>query len=103
MIASPIMLSRVTLAIMLLGLAACGGGSATIKDAAPDTATDSGGEVVIDAGVDAAAALPAYELTGGAAGLRGTRFSADVQIGHGFDQAPVGTTIKAEGNAAVKP
>ncbi|MBK9032089.1 MAG: hypothetical protein IPL61_12350 [Myxococcales bacterium] len=96
-------MSPVKLAIILLGIAACDGGSATIKDAAIDTPTTIDGAADIDAGVDASAALPAYELTGGAAGLRGARFSADVQIGHGFDQAPVGTTIRAEGNAAVKP
>lgn len=87
---------------LLLAIAACGGNPTTIRDAGVDGG-DAGGEVILDAALDAAAPLPAYELTGGAAGLRGTRFSADVQIGHGFGQAPVGTTIKAEGNAAVKP
>jgi hypothetical protein len=91
------------LTILALGMAACGGPSNTIKDAAVDSPTDTGGQVDIDAGVDASAPLPAYELTGGAAGLHGTRYSADVQVGHGFDQAPVGATLKAEGNAAVKP
>lgn len=97
------MLSRLNLVILLVGAVACGGGNAAIKDAAIDTPSSPDGQAGIDAGVDAAVPLPAYELTGGAAGLRGTRFSADVQIGHGLDQAPVGTTIKAEGNAAVKP
>ena len=97
------MLSRLNLVIFLVGTAACGGGSAAIRDAAIDTPSSPDGQAEVDAGVDASAPLPAYELTGGAAGLRGTRFSADVQIGHGLDQAPIGTTIRAEGNAAVKP
>jgi len=96
--------ARNACAIILLGIAACGGDHPTIRDAAVDAPTDRGGEIDIDAAVDAAQALPAYEITGGAAGLRGTRFAADVQIGHGFAQQPVaGTTTKAEGNAAVKP
>lgn len=97
-------LARLAVALALAGLAACGSDGTKITDAAVDSPIDSGGEVEIDAGVDASAALPAYELTGGGTGLRGTRYGADVQIGHGFGQAPVGNgTIKAEGNAAVKP
>lgn len=54
--------------------------------------------------VDAPAPLPAYELTGGARNVRGSRFAADVQIGHGIGQQPAtGNGKTMQGNAAVKP
>ncbi len=71
------------------------------NDAAP---TDAGIDAEIDAPTDAPTPLPAYEVTGGARNVRGARFAADVQIGHGVGQAPAtgnGKTI--QGNAAVKP
>lgn len=53
---------------------------------------------------EAAVAFPAREITGGAQHVRGSRFSADVQIGHAFDQGPMtGNHQRLEGNAAVKP
>jgi hypothetical protein len=63
------------------------------------------GNVAIDAGVpDANQALPAYEITGAAARVTGSKHAADVQIGHPIDQTrATGTGHAAEGNAAVKP
>jgi len=86
----------------MIGLAGCKDDAPIFRDAGPDARVDAG-DVPVDAAVDASPPLPAYEITGGAGAVRGTRFSADVQIGHGFDQAPVGATTTAEGNAAVKP
>lgn len=85
--------------VLLLAAAACGK-DATYTDAGftDGGVTDGGGEPI-----DAPPPLPAYEITGGARGLTGKRFRADVQVGHGVGQQPVrggGTT--AEGNAAVK-
>lgn len=85
----------------LLVLAACPGDTPRFQDAGP---TDAAVDAPVDAAVDAAAPLPAYEVTGGAARVRGSRFQADVQLGHGIGQTPAagaGKTI--EGNAAVKP
>jgi hypothetical protein len=87
------------LGIWSLGLvlvAACGDSSANhrLPDAPPPP----------DAAVDAAPPLPAHEITGGAHKVRGTRFSADVQIGHPIGQQPAtGNGRRLEGNAAVKP
>ena len=51
-----------------------------------------------------AAVVPAYDLTSGAQNVRGSRFSADVQIGHGISQQPsTGATKRFEANSAVKP
>lgn len=95
--------SMITAVALALGLAsaACDDGKPVFQDAGPiDAAVDA----EVDAPVDAATPLPAYEITGGARQVRGTRFSADVQIGHGLGQAPVqGNGKTAEGNAAVKP
>jgi len=53
----------------------------------------------IDAGV-----VPSNELTSGAQTVKGSRFSADVQIGHGLSQQPsTGATKRFEANSAVKP
>ncbi len=81
------------------GLAACGddGGRRIGEDAPtpPDASPDS---------MPPAKPLPAYEITGGAKAVTGTRFRADVQIGHPLGQAPVlGGGKRVEGNAAVKP
>ena len=79
------------------------------KDTPPvfhDAANPDAGPVdaAVDAPVDAPTPLPAYELTGGAKNARGTRFSADVQIGHGIGQQPATANgKKIQGNAAVKP
>jgi len=57
-----------------------------------------------DAAIDAAPPLPANEVTSGAIKVRGTRFAADVQIGHPIGQQPTtGHGKRFEGNAAVKP
>jgi hypothetical protein len=48
--------------------------------------------------------LPAYEVTGGAKGVSGTRFRVDAQIGHPIVQSPVtGGGKRVQGNAAIKP
>lgn len=53
---------------------------------------------------DSAMATPAYDITGGAHHVAGSRYSADVQIGHAIGQQPVSKGTKTlEGNAAVKP
>jgi hypothetical protein len=83
-------------------LAGCKDTPPSFDDAANPDAGPT--DAAVDAPVDAPTPLPAYELTGGAKNVRGTRFSADVQIGHGIGQAPAtgnGKTI--QGNAAVKP
>lgn len=90
-----------TALIMTVAVAACDGGKPAFQDAGP---TDAATDAEVDAPADAATPLPAYEITGGARSVRGTRFSADVQIGHGIGQAPAtGNGKTAEGNAAVKP
>ncbi len=92
-------------AVLLTCLAAGCGKPNKFTDGGTDDAktSDAGGD--IDAGVpDAKQPLPAYETTGGAAHVAGSRFAADVQIGHGVDQRPAtGSAHTAEGNAAVKP
>ncbi|MCE9576276.1 MAG: hypothetical protein K8W52_24215 [Deltaproteobacteria bacterium] len=93
-------------AVLLACLAAgCGKPSKFTDGGTDDANTIDGGGTVIDAGVpDAKPPLPAYEVTGGAAHVAGSRFAADVQIGHGIDQRPAtGASHTAEGNAAVKP
>ncbi|HVK73214.1 MAG TPA: hypothetical protein VM734_07820 [Kofleriaceae bacterium] len=90
---------------VVLALVGCADDPPRFQDAGPgDAAVDA---EPIDAAVDAPTPLPAYELTGAAKGVRGARFAADVQIGHGLGQAPVtgagATPRAAEGNAAVKP
>ena len=95
--------TRLVVVAALALLAGCADKNPIFEDAGPrDAAVDA----PTDAPVDAPPPLPAYELTGGAKGLRGSRYSADVQVGHGFGQQPVkdgaGQT-RAEGNAAVKP
>ncbi|MGE0400496.1 MAG: hypothetical protein AB7T06_27540 [Kofleriaceae bacterium] len=88
-----------SLLFALGGLAACGddGNNRKLADAppSPDAPPDS---------MPPAKPLPAYEVTGGAKAVSGTRFRADVQIGHPFDQAPVvGGGKRVQGNAAIKP
>lgn len=83
-----------------LVLAAACGKDAKFADAGPD---DGGEPIDATATIDARPPLPAYELTGGAQGLSGKRFRADVQIGHGIGQQPAsGGGVTVEGNAAVK-
>ncbi|KAB2900718.1 MAG: hypothetical protein F9K40_09060 [Kofleriaceae bacterium] len=92
---------RLVLSAAVALLVGCKDPPPVFQDAAP---TDAGIDAEIDAPVDAPTPLPAYELTGGARNVRGTRYAADVQIGHGIGQQPAagnGKTI--EGNAAVKP
>jgi len=58
----------------------------------------------IDAAIDAPPPLPNREITGGAQHVRGSRFAADVQIGHPIGQQPTTKGARRlEGNAAVKP
>jgi len=63
------------------------------------------GAVIVDAGLPAGKApLPSSEVTSGAGRVTGSRFAADVQIGHSLNQGPAaGASKAAEGNAAVKP
>lgn len=92
---------RLALGAVLAVLVGCKDTPPVFNDAAP---TDAGIDAEVDAPTDAPAPLPAYEVTGGARNVRGARFTADVQIGHGIDQTPAtgnGKTI--QGNAAVKP
>ncbi len=92
-------LGKTVVLALLVAVAACADQKPRFQDAGP---TDA---MAIDAvPVDAATPLPAYEITGGAKGVRGARYAADVQIGHGIGQAPVtGNGTTAQGNAAVKP
>lgn len=47
---------------------------------------------------------PAHDITSGAQKVRGSRFAADVQIGHGISQQPTtSSTRSVEANSAVKP
>lgn len=72
-------------------LAACGDDGANKLADAPPAPAD-------------AAVAPAYELTGGARNVRGSRFSADVQIGHGMSQQPATAgSRRLDPNSAVKP
>ena len=88
-------------AVALVPLAGCPDNKPTFQDAGP---VDAAVDAPTDAPVDAPAPLPAYEVTGGAAKLSGSRFKADVQIGHGISQEPVtGGGKVLQGNAAVKP
>lgn len=82
-------------------LTGCKDPGPVFHDAAPiDAPTDA----EVDAPIDAPEPLPAYELTGGARAVRGSRFAADVQIGHGIGQQPAtGNGKQIQGNAAVKP
>jgi hypothetical protein len=84
-----------------LSFGGCADNKPTFQDAGPiDAAIDA----PVDAAVDAPTPLPAYEITGGAQKVTGSRFAADVQIGHGLEQAPAsGNGKQIEGNAAVKP
>lgn len=80
---------------LLLVIAACGDDGIRRLDDAP---------LPPDSRPIDASAPPAYEFTGGAKNVRGTRFSADVQIGHGISQQPsTSATKRFEGNSAVKP
>jgi hypothetical protein len=91
---------RLAAAAALALLAGCKDPDPVFHDAGVDAPIDA----PIDAPVDAPAPLPAYELTGGAKNVRGTRFAADVQIGHGIGQQPAsGNGKQIQGNAAVKP
>jgi hypothetical protein len=98
---------RFTVVASLLCCLALGcGKSNKLSDAGgPIDGNTIDGNVMPDAGVpDANQALPAFEVTGGAARLTGTKYKADVQIGHPIDQnRAAGTGHAAEGNAAVKP
>jgi hypothetical protein len=51
------------------------------------------------------AAVPAsQELLSGAGRVKGPTFTLDVEIGHSFSQQrATGTTLRIQGNAAVKP
>jgi hypothetical protein len=72
-----------------------GGGPRRLPDAPP---------APIDAAIDAPLPLPNREITGGAQHVRGSRFAADVQIGHPIGQQPTTKGARRlEGNAAVKP
>ncbi|MCA9678326.1 MAG: hypothetical protein H6709_12360 [Kofleriaceae bacterium] len=83
-----------------LGAAACKHDTHYTDAGVRDAGDQDGGSVV----PDARPPLPAYEITGGARGVAGARFKADVQIGHGVGQQPAtGNGTTAEGNAAVKP
>lgn len=95
---------RCTRRLALVALVGLLGGckqDSTFHDAGVHDAEQIDAEV---APIDAPPPLPAYEITGGARGLAGKRFQADVQIGHGVGQAPASAgTTTVEGNAAVKP
>jgi hypothetical protein len=89
-------------AFLLLALSGCPDNKQRFNDAGP--ITDADVDAPDDAAVDAPAPLPAYEITGGARNVKGARFSADVQIGHGVGQEPAsGSGKEIQGNAAVKP
>lgn len=93
--------SGVAVLLAMVSLAACADDKPRFQDAGP---TDAAVDAPADAAVDAPTPLPAYELTGGAQAVKGSRFSADVQIGHGIGQAPAtGDGKVIQGNAAVKP
>jgi hypothetical protein len=90
-------------AVLLLALSGCPDNKQRFNDAGPPI-TDADVDAPVDAAVDASAPLPAYELTGGARKVTGSRFAADVQIGHGVGQEPAaGSGKEIQGNAAVKP
>lgn len=73
--------------VFLIGILACGEDGPPKKlPSAPDLKT------------------PSRDLTGGAQRVTGTRFAADVEIGHPIGQQPAaGGQRRLEGNAAVKP
>lgn len=101
------MLLRTATALALALLFGCKSDPPRFNDAGPVDAgpdIDAPVDAPTDAPADAPTPLPAYEITGGAKNVRGTRYAADVQIGHGIGQEPAtgnGKTI--QGNAAVKP
>lgn len=93
------------LALALAGVVGCGddAGQQRREDAAvpDDAAIDA---TPSDGPADAAAPLPANEITSAATAVRGKRFKADVQIGHPIGQQPAtGNGTRIEANSAVKP
>jgi hypothetical protein len=90
------MLRSLTLSLVVLAVAACKD-HGSYADAAPPTDGTP---------VDATATAPSVglEITTGGGRMRGQRFIADVQVGHGVVQRPTrGRSVTLEGNAPVKP
>lgn len=81
----------VAVALMAMALAACGGGKAKFIDAGPtDAGIDSGGEVVIDAGIDAPVGHPGTGTVSGAVKAASPNYSlyGTLRSGDGSSSSP---------------